>query len=197
MTDDEWCALYPYLLHRAPQGRPVGNGAGDLRQRMDAIFHMACRGYHTPWREVPEVYGRPDTVSRFFRRLTHGGLWHHLLQALADPNLHEAHPIRRLEHYVVRACRRAARLGGLRLIFLIKKVGLVSALNAPSWYLPDEHLSELARRLPMLPDRLMPNRPQKQGWKTAARRWIRGLKALHHLAGGRTRIPRAARLIWP
>ncbi|MFC7554057.1 hypothetical protein ACFQU7_20405 [Pseudoroseomonas wenyumeiae] len=44
---------------------------------------------------APARYGKADTVSRYFRRLTHAGLWQKLLHALAEaaPN----HPLRQLE----------------------------------------------------------------------------------------------------
>ena len=191
LSDDEWGALRPYVLHRATPG---GRQVGDLRARMDAVFHMACRGYHVPWREVPDVYGKPDTVSRFFRRMTHAGLWHALLKSLAHPDLWEGHPLRRIEHYVVRACRRAARLGGLRLLFLIRELGRTSALNAPPWLLPDRRLSEHVWSLPILPPDLVWGR---RGFRGKVRRWLRMLRALHRMAGGRLRIPRSLRLSWP
>ena len=194
LSDAEWGVLLPHVARRA-----AGRQVGDLRARMDAIFHMACRGHDVPWRDLPPAYGKPDTVSRFFRRVTHAGLWHHLLEALARADLRGDHPLLRIEHYVVRACRRAARLGGLRLVFLIKRLGRVSALNAPSWVLPDLRLSELARRHAA---HLVPQTTREPGERAypflaRARRYLRDLKRLHRMAGGRARIPRALRLVWP
>ncbi|WP_256476410.1 transposase, partial [Siccirubricoccus soli] len=68
-------ALAPYVLRRSGPGRPIP----ELRQRMDAIFHLACSA--EPWRALPPAFGKPDTVSRCFRRLTHAGLWQRLLRA--------------------------------------------------------------------------------------------------------------------
>jgi transposase len=120
----------PYVLPRAPQGRRIA----DLRSRMDAIFHLASTPGH-PWRDLPAQYGKPDTVARFFRRLTHAGLWHRLLQALRECG--PKHPLRSLEYAICRATRRAARLGGMNLLLLIRRLDLRSALNGPPWLLPN------------------------------------------------------------
>ena len=60
----------------------------DPRARLDAIFWMAA---HTrpwrappPWHALSERFGKPDTVSRQFRRWAKQGLWTRLLEALAD-----------------------------------------------------------------------------------------------------------------
>jgi transposase len=79
LTDPQWQALLPHVMPRSPQGRRVP----DLRHRMDAIFRLALTPGH-PWRMLPPEYGKPDTVSRTFRRLTHNGLWHALLTTLHD-----------------------------------------------------------------------------------------------------------------
>ena len=124
LTDLQWAALLPYILPRSPQGRRIP----DLRARMDAIFHLASTA-GDPWKNLLPEHGHPDTVSRYFRRLTHAGLWHRLLEALADcaPN----HPHRSIEYAICRATRRAARLGGPRLLLLIRQLGLRTALNGP------------------------------------------------------------------
>ncbi|MBP0446227.1 transposase [Roseomonas sp. SSH11] len=184
LTDLQWHALLPYVLPRSPQGRRIA----DLRSRMNAIFHLA----HTPgepWKNLPSHYGKPDTVARFFRRLTHAGLWHRLLEALADaaPN----HPLRQIEYAICRATRRAARLGGMPLLLLIRKLGLRTALNGPPWLLPDPHLSETLARLPPPPV------PRTKRQFQTAKDHFRSLAALARAALGRTRIPRTVRLAWP
>ncbi|WP_202910733.1 transposase [Teichococcus vastitatis] len=176
LSDTAWAALHPFLPALAPQGRRTA----DLRARMDAIFHLAhLRG--AAWRDLPEHHGRPDTVSRFFRRLTHGGVWHRLLRALAK--LPPGHPLRAIEYSICRACRRAARLGGMPLLILIRRLGLRSALAAPPWLLPDPLLSETLHRWPLGP------RPAADA--------LRSLARLLRDAAGRARIPRSVRLGWP
>ena len=188
LTDLQWHALLPYVLPRAPQGRRIP----DLRHRMNALFHLA----HTPndpWRTLPPEYGNPQTVARFFRRLTHAGLWHRLLEALheAAPN----HPLRTIEYAICRAtrraARRAARLGGMPLLLLIRKLGLRTALNGPPWLLPDPLLSEMVARAPQ--PRLEPTRASLEAVKTH----LRAIAALAKAALGRKRIPVSVRNAWP
>ncbi len=140
LTDPQWHALLPHLLPRSPRGRPIAN----LRARMDAIFHIAQTPAHA-WKSLPEHFGKPDTVSRSFRRLTRAGLWHRLLHALKEspPN----HPLRQIEYAILRATRRAARIGGMPLLLLIRRLDLRTALNGPPWLLPDPLLSETCARL--------------------------------------------------
>ena len=184
LTNLQWHALMPYVLPRAPQGRRIA----DLRHRMNAIFHLASTP-GAPWKDLPAHYGKPDTVSRFFRRLTHAGLWHRLLevQAQTGPN----HPLRSIEYAICRAPRRAARLGGMALLLLIRRLGLRTALNGPPWLLPDPLLSEMLTRAAPPPLALT-----KQGLE-AAKQHLRSLAALAKAALGRTRIPRTVRLAWP
>ena len=176
LPDPAWAALAPHLPPLAPQGRRTAS----LRTRMEAIFHHAATP-GAPWHTLPSHYGRPDTVARFFRRLTHAGLWHRLLRALADAP--PSHPLRLLQHAICRAARLAARLGGMPLLILIRRLGLRAALPAPPWLLPDPLLSEtvarLLRTLPLTGENL------------------RSLMAVARTAGGRRRIPRSVRLSWP
>ena len=183
LTNLQWHALLPYVLPRSPQGRRIG----DLRARMNAIFHLASTP-GDPWKNLPTQYGRPDTVSRFFRRLTHAGLWPRLLDALAEcaPN----HPLRGIEYAICRATRRAARLGGMPLLLLIRRLGLRTALNGPPWLLPDPLLSEMLTRCP--PPRLAPTKQAIE----AAKQHLKSLTWLAKAALGRRRIPRSVRLAW-
>ncbi|MBO1075690.1 transposase [Roseomonas marmotae] len=175
LSDPAWTALQPFLPTLAPQGRRTA----DLRQRLDAIFHLAHQP-GDPWKYLPERFGRPETVARFFRRLVHDGFWHRLLRALAAAPL--GHPLRALEHSICRACRRAARLGGLPLLVLIRRLNLRAALNGPPWLLPDPLLSETLHRLPLNPR-----------WAPDA---LRSLLRLARNALGRASIPRSVRLAW-
>ncbi|MXP63144.1 transposase [Roseomonas sp. M0104] len=176
LSDTAWAALQPFLPALSPQGRRTA----DPRARLDAIFHLAQLP-GAPWRDLPERYGNPATVARFFRRLTHAGFWHGLLRGLAKAP--PGHPLRAVEYAICRACRRAARLGGLPLLALIRRLGLRSALAAPPWLLPDPLLSETLARLPLGP--------------RAAPETLRSLLRLLRDAGGRARIPRSVRLAWP
>jgi hypothetical protein len=133
------------------------------------------------WRDLPERFGRADTVARFFRRLTHAGTWHRLLEALAKapPN----HPLRAIQHAICRVCRRAARLGGLPLLALIRRLGLRAALNGPPWLLPDPALAATLHAIPLA--------------SLQAPEALKTLFRLSRAALGRARIPRSVRLAWP
>jgi transposase len=155
---------------------------------MDAIFHLASTPGH-PWRDLPAHYGKPDTVARFFRRLTHAGLWHRLLQALRECG--PKHPLRSLEYAICRATRRAARLGGMNLLLLIRRLDLRSALNGPPWLLPNPLLSEMLARCP--PPPLAPTKSAIE----AARQHLKSLTWLQKAALGRKSIPRVVRFGWP
>ena len=138
LSDAEWDALLPFVPVREGPGRPLR----DARKRMDAVFWVAASG--SAWRTAPGRFGRPDTVSRHFRRLCHAGLWGRLLRALARPAAPPA--LLPLEHWIVSACRRAARLRGPAMVALARRLGLLSALRAPSHLLPKPDLSELVAR---------------------------------------------------
>jgi transposase len=195
MTDQEWAALLPYLLHRSPQGRPLP----ELRARMDGIFALAVT--RDPWRLLPARFGNPDTVARYFRRLTHAGLWPRLLVALADAA--PGHPLRAIEHFVVRATRRAHRILGQPLLLLIRRLGLRSALRAPPWLLPDPDLSETCLRLLRATRQTaaraaaaaLPRWPGRALAPEKAR--LSALAALLRAALGRRRISRSVCWGWP
>jgi hypothetical protein len=97
----------------------------------------------------------------------------------------------RPDYFICRATRRAARLGGMALLVLIRKLGLRTALNGPPWLLPDPLLSEMLSRA------LLPPAPRTLSQLEAAKQRLRSLEALARAALGRVRIPRSVRLAWP
>ena len=169
LSDTEWAVLAPFAFRAAEAGmetrrkaaieaaqhpdappfrdrRPAGRPIRDPRARLDAIFWLAA---HTlpgrappPWAALPERFGKPDTVSRQFRRWARQGLWTRLLEALADPLRPGITILRRLESWICRAYRRAWRLVGVQGMALARRLGFLSALRGPSWLLPDPDLSE-------------------------------------------------------
>jgi len=183
LTPDQFLALLPYLLPRSPAGRQIG----DLRARMDAIFALACTT--DPWRCLPPEHGKPDTIARYFRRLTHAGLWEKLLEAIKDN--HPNHPLNQVAPLVFRACRRAVRLRGLKFIALIRRLGFLQALNGPPPKLPDPDLSQNLRARVWMPPSPVGDRQTALYLDILAR-----LRRLHRRAGGVMRLPRALRLGW-
>jgi transposase len=182
LTPLQFHALLPFILPRSPQGRRIS----DLRERMNGIFHMASGA--DPWRCLPQRYGKPDTVCRYFRRLTQAGLWERLLVALKDCN--PTHPLWEIAKGIFRACRRAVRLRGLRFIMLIRRLGFIDALNGPPDKVPNPAVFIWLKRLPFPPT---PTGPVQDAIFLDI---IRILKRLHRKAGGVPRLPRATRLAW-
>jgi hypothetical protein len=149
---------------------------------MDAIFWTAAAG--SPWHALPPRFGKPDTVSRHFRRLRDAGLWERLLRALARPDAPAA--LLALEHWICCACRRVGARRDLQLLVLARRLGFLSALRAPSHMLPKPDLSENVHRwmLPVLED------AYEHGMRAIPPGFLRLCIRLLGFAGGRQRIPR-------
>lgn len=70
MSDEEWVFHERFILAvRAPNGRKSMNH----RLVLDGIFWIARTG--SPWRDLPEEFGKWSSVYRQFRRWTLAGLW--------------------------------------------------------------------------------------------------------------------------
>jgi transposase len=190
LSDDEWAVLAPFVLRAAGPGRPVR----DPRARLDAIFRMAADTSApgrslAPWRALPAECGKADTASRQFRRWAAAGLWSRLLRALADPDYPGIRILRRLESWICRTYRRAWRLLGVPGVALARRLGFLSAMRAPSVFLPDPDLSEYVRRcLQPLKDRL--DRAGPGAFRMPDRGFLRACAWLAAAADGRRRIPR-------
>lgn len=181
LTDAQWAALVPHLP-RLGRGRPC-----DTRAHFDAFFRLAAT--EGAWRDLPPEYGNPQSLARHFRRLTHAGVWERLLTALAAAPV--GHPLREMEGYICRAARRAIRLRGLALIVLARRLKLLRALPGPPWMVADPALSEIILTLGTKARFLAGLRDFR-----AARDFIRILRHLHTLAGGRAHIPRCLKEAW-
>ena len=128
LDDAEWAAVLPHLKVVAMgEGRPLR----DARQRIDGIFRTAVSGQ--PWHRLPAEYGKPDTVSRHFRRLARMGLWMRLVGACADRQASPA--LRRIEYFICRAARRAMRILGLEAALMAERLGLLTAMPVLPVYL--------------------------------------------------------------
>ncbi|GAA0585368.1 hypothetical protein GCM10009416_24660 [Craurococcus roseus] len=131
-------------MRGAGAGRPVRAPRG----RLGAIFWMAAHllpgpGWSpAPWRTLPPRFGKRDTVARQSRRWAQAGLWTRLLEALAGPDCPGIAILRRLGSWICRTYRRAWRILGVRGVALARRLGFLSALRGPPWFLPDPHLSE-------------------------------------------------------
>ncbi len=202
MTDEEWAFLRPLLPGTANGG--AGRPMAEARARLDAIFRAvtlkrppAEGGGRAPWKALPPEFGKPDTASRTFRRWAKEGLWERLLRLVSDKSGARTPLVAALRYRVCCAFRRAIRFLGLRGIVLARRLGLYSALPAPSQYLPDPDLSEIyvpviLRALDRMqggprPD---PDGGSKPAWRPPHRAWAL-FRRMHRFAGGRARITRA------
>lgn len=109
MSDEEWAFHERFILAvRAPNGRKPLNH----RLVLDGIFWIARTG--SPWRDLPEEFGKWSSVYRQFRRWTLAGLWEQILEALNESRI--APDARQMiDSTAIRAHHQAAGAkGGLR-----------------------------------------------------------------------------------
>ena len=109
MSDEEWAFHERFILAiRAPNGRKPTNH----RVVLDGIFWVARTG--SPWRDLPEEFGKWSSVYRQFRRWTLAGLWEQIMDALNESGAVQ-HALQMIDSTVVRAHHQAAGAkGGLR-----------------------------------------------------------------------------------
>lgn len=109
MSDEEWAFHERFILAaRAPNGRKPLNH----RLVLDGIFWIARTG--SPWRDLPEEFGKWSSVYRQFRRRTLAGLWEQIMDALNESRL-VPDALQMIDSTVVRAHHKAAGAkGGLR-----------------------------------------------------------------------------------
>src|SRR5438270_286953 len=77
LTDAQWAVLEPLLPRGRKPGRPP---SWTKRQLIDGIRWRVRTG--APWRDVPERYGRWQTVYGLFRRWQRNGTWRAVLTRL-------------------------------------------------------------------------------------------------------------------
>ena len=109
MSDEEWAFHKQFILAaRAPNGRKPTNH----RLVLDGIFWIARTG--SPWRDLPEEFGKWSSVYRQFRRWTLLGLWEQIMEALNDSRI-VPDGLQMIDSTVIRAHHQAAGAkGGLR-----------------------------------------------------------------------------------
>lgn len=82
MSDEEWKFFERFILTvRAPNGLKPTNHCLAL----DGIFWIARTG--SPWRDLPEEFGKWSSVYRQFWRWTLAGLWEQMMDALNESDL--------------------------------------------------------------------------------------------------------------
>lgn len=109
MSDEEWAFHKRFILTiRAQNGRKPSNH----RLVLDGIFWITRTG--SPWRDLPEEFGKWSSVYRQSRRWTLAGLWEQIMEALNESGL-VPDALQMIDSTVVRAHHQAAGAkGGLR-----------------------------------------------------------------------------------
>lgn len=84
LTDAQWNRIKALLPGKA--GDP-GRTAVDNRLFVDAVLFVAKTGI--PWRDLPERFGKWNSVWRRFSRWCRLAVWQNLAEQLGDPDLEE------------------------------------------------------------------------------------------------------------
>ena len=77
LTDEQFAKLAPLL---PPQKPRTGRPANDHRTVVEGILWVLRTG--APWRDLPDRFGSPGTVSSRFYRWRQDGTWDRVLAAL-------------------------------------------------------------------------------------------------------------------
>jgi transposase len=183
MTDAEWDQMqFIFAWLHPDRGRPLANP----RMALDACFHAACSD--KPWRELPPVFGKWQTIHRLFVRWTHKGAWSELLKFVAC-GYHQVPAS--VTWWICKAFRRARRIMGIKGIMLARRLGMDSALPAPSWFLPDPIIWDYSVEvwLPRLGEKLREKgRGSWSGGRSRISRWMAPeyvFPGMHTVPGGR------------
>lgn len=82
ISDEQWSRIEQIL-----PGRAGGHGgvAKDNRLFINAVWFIAKTGI--PWRDLPERFGKWDTVFHRFNEWSKKGVWKRVFQAVQDPDL--------------------------------------------------------------------------------------------------------------
>jgi transposase len=103
LTVEQFRQLEPYL-----PGRDGGHGgvAKDNHLFLNAVFFVAKTGI--PWRDLPERFGKWDTVYHRFNQWSKKGVWKRLFEIVQDPDLEWMF----VDSTIIRAHQNAAGMNG-------------------------------------------------------------------------------------
>jgi len=79
LTDRQWLLIEPHLPGKAAD---PGRTAHDNRLFVEAVLWIVRTS--SPWRDLPAVFGKWNSVFQRFGRWSKGGIWWSLFKALAD-----------------------------------------------------------------------------------------------------------------
>ncbi len=117
ISDVDWERIKDLLPNHGPEG--------DRRRFVDAVLWVARTG--AAWDDLPERFGRPNSVWRRFDRWSRAGVWVRLFEALQDPDVEWLI----LDSTVVRAHPNAAGARKKRAVRPVSASGGVAAGSAP------------------------------------------------------------------
>lgn len=106
LTDTQWEKIKPLLPPEKPK---TGRTNHDHRTLLNGMIWRAKTG--TPWRDLPERYGKWKTVYSRWLRWRDAGVWQRVWEALqqeADHNGEVAWEIHFIDSTIVRAHQHAA-----------------------------------------------------------------------------------------
>ena len=127
MSDEEWAFFAPFIVEAGPRRgrRPV-----DHRRVLDGVFWIGRTG--SPWRDLPDYFGRWNSVYQQFRRWTLAGTWDALLAVLNEAG-HEGgaaqDSLQMIDSTIVRAHQHAA--GAQKKRMRIKVLAARAAASRP------------------------------------------------------------------
>jgi len=84
VTDSQWEAIEDLLPGKATD---PGRTAVDNRQFVNAVLFVLKTGI--PWDDLPERYGKPNTVWKRFDRWCERGIWEFIFHAMGEDFLEE------------------------------------------------------------------------------------------------------------
>jgi putative transposase len=103
LTDAQWQRIAPLLPGKA--GDP-GRTAADNRLFVNAVLYVLKTGI--PWADLPERFGKPNTVWKRYDRWCAAGVWERVGRALGDADLTGEHDEVQLDATSVKAHPTAA-----------------------------------------------------------------------------------------
>lgn len=82
ITDEQWQRIEHLLPGKEAD---PGRTAQDNRLFVNAVLWIARTG--APWQDLPERFGKPNSVFQRFNRWSKKGIWQRIFEALQEPDL--------------------------------------------------------------------------------------------------------------
>ena len=79
LTDAQWAKMEPLCLGKATD---PGRTGGDGRMFLEAVLWIARTG--SPWRDLPPMFGKSNTVFKRYRDWVKAGVFKRLFDAVSD-----------------------------------------------------------------------------------------------------------------